>query len=39
MEEKTLEKEIALIVNFYAKPEDREALTAAIQTLIEKYGN
>lgn len=39
MKSKTLEEEIELIVKYYAKPEDKEALTAAINRLIERYGS
>lgn len=39
MKEKTLEQEIELLVNFYSKPGDKEALTAAINRLIERYGS
>jgi hypothetical protein len=33
---KGLDKEIELIVNFYAKKEDKEGLRAALKSLIKK---
>lgn len=32
-----LEKEIELIANFYAKPQEKELLKTAIKTLIKKH--